>query len=122
MYIHVHIHICIYIYIALMTCYDILNSLTNNPVDFKIVSSVDTISLMNCSFLDSNEWLFSSHVLKHFISQIFLILNARAQSMQQSKLEYRPLPPPPAFLLKDDFEYGMFGLSYGWRHVVMYAG
>ena len=39
-----------YIYIALMICYDILHSLTNNPRDFKIVSSVDAISLMNCSF------------------------------------------------------------------------
>ena len=55
MYIHIH---NTYIYIALMTCYDILHSLTNNPMDFKIVSSVDAISLMNCSFLDSNEWLF----------------------------------------------------------------
>ena len=50
MYIHIHI--------ALMTCYDILHLLTKNPMDFKIVSSVDAISLMNCSFLDSNEWLF----------------------------------------------------------------
>ena len=52
MYIHIHIHI----YIAFMTCYDILHSLTNNPMDFKIhvVSSVVAISLMNCSFLDSN--------------------------------------------------------------------
>ena len=48
MYIHIHIHI----YIALMTCYDILHSLTNNPMDLKIVSSVDAISLMNCPFLD----------------------------------------------------------------------
>ena len=54
MYIHIHIHI----YIVLMTCYDILHLLTNNPVDFKIVSSVDAISLMNYSFLDSNEGLF----------------------------------------------------------------
>ena len=36
-----------------MTCYDILHSLTNNPMNFKIVSSVDVISLMNLSFLDS---------------------------------------------------------------------
>ena len=54
MYIHIHIHI----YIAFMTCYDILHSLINNLMNFKIVSSVDAVSLMNCSFLDSNEWLF----------------------------------------------------------------
>ena len=65
-----------------MTCYDILHSLTNNPMDFKIVSSVDAISLMNCSCLDSNEWLFGTATfLNHFILQIFLILNARAQAM-----------------------------------------
>ena len=46
----IHIHIHIYIYIALMTCYDILHSLTNNPMYFKIISSADAISLMNCSF------------------------------------------------------------------------
>ena len=22
----------------------------------------------------------------------------------------------------DDFGYSMFGLGYGWRHVIMYAG
>ena len=22
----------------------------------------------------------------------------------------------------DDFGYSMFGLDYGWRHVIMYAG
>ena len=97
----------------MMTCYDILHSLTNNPVDFKIVLSVDAISLMNCM----NGYL-EQHVLKHFISQIFLILNARTQSMKQSKLEY---PPPSPFPLIDDFGYSMFGLGYGWRHVIMYA-
>ena len=52
MYIHIHI----LIYITLITCFDdILHSLTNSPMDFKIVPSVDAISLMNCSFLDSNE-------------------------------------------------------------------
>ena len=56
MYIHIHIHV----YIALIKCYDILHSLTNNPIDFKMVSSVDAISLMNCSFVYSNEWLFRS--------------------------------------------------------------
>ena len=25
-------------------------------------------------------------------------------------------------LLHDDLEYSMFGLGYGWRHVIMYAG
>ena len=25
-------------------------------------------------------------------------------------------------LLIDDFGYSMFGLGYGWRHVILYAG
>ena len=45
MYIHIPIHV--YMYKVFMTCYDILHSITNNPMDFKIVSSVDAISLMN---------------------------------------------------------------------------
>ena len=51
MYVHILIHI--YSYIALMTCYDILHSLTNYPVDFKILTCPKCIHTQNVALLKS---------------------------------------------------------------------
>ena len=50
-------------------------------MDFKTVSSVDAISLMNCSFLDSNEWLFRT-------AMFWNILFHRSVYLEQSQKKW----------------------------------